>query len=146
MLPFSKISRCIIPSIAVLFVSCNTKVIDENNFSAYFGGEIINPKSSFLLLCKDNKVIDTLALDSNNKFSKKFDFLAPGMYIIKHSNNNKYVYFDKNDSLNLRINTNDFEHLSSFYGIGKDKNNFLLEMFASNIDNKNNLNFHYNKD
>jgi len=116
-----------------------------NDFSAYFGGEIINSKSQYILFCKDNNVIDTIYIDKNNKFSKKFDSIVPGMYIIKHSDKTKYVFFDKNDSLNLRINTKDFEHASSFYGIGKNKNNFLLEIFALNIDNKNNLDYHYGK-
>lgn len=130
---------------SIILFSCNDKKKDKNDFSAYFGGEIMNPKSQYLLFCRDNKVIDTLYIDENNKFSKKFDSLTPGMYILKHSNNTKYVFFDKNDSLNLRINTKDFEHASSFYGEGRDKNNFLLEMFASNIDIKNKLSFQYNK-
>lgn len=130
---------------SIILFSCNDKKKDKNDFSAYFGGEIINPKSQYLLFCRDNKVIDTLYIDENNKFLKKFDSLTPGMYILKNSNNTKYVFFDKNDSLNLRINTKDFEHASSFYGEGRDKNNFLLEMFASNIDIKNKLSFQYNK-
>lgn len=142
----NSIYKCLFLSIATLFCSCNKKVIDKNDYHAYFGGEIINPKASYILFCKDNKVIDTLFIDSSNKFTKRFDSLTPGMYIIKHGDKTKYVFFDKNDSLNLRINTKDFEHASSFYGTGKNKNNFLLEIFASNIDNKNNLDFHYNKD
>lgn len=132
-------------SLATLTLSCNKKEIDTNDFSAYFGGEVINPRAQYLLFFKDNNVVDTLFIDKNNKFSIKFDSLTPGMYIIKHSDKTKYVFFDKNDSLNLRINTKDFEHASSFYGTGKNKNNFLLELFAFNIDNKNNLDFHYGK-
>jgi len=128
-----------------LFFSCDRREISENDFSAYFGGEIINPKAQYILFCKDNQILDTIYIDNNNKFTKKFDSLIPGMYILKHNENTKYVFFDKNDSLNVRINTNDYSHLSSFYGIGRNKNNFLLEMFASNIDNKNNLDFHYKK-
>src|SRR5690606_4672541 len=103
-------------SFTTLLCSCNKKEIDINDFHAFFGGEVINPKSSYILFCKDNKIIDTLYIDNFNKFSKKFDSLTPGMYIIKHAENIKYVYFDKNDSLNVRINTRDFEHASSFFG------------------------------
>ncbi len=110
--------------------SCNKKKVEVNNLSAYFGGEIANAKANYLLLYKNDKIIDTLYLDKYNKFGKKFNFLSPGMYIIKHGTLTKYVYFDKNDSLHLHINTKDFENASSFYGDGKDKNNFLLEMFS----------------
>lgn len=137
--------KCLFLSITTLLCSCNKKTVDKNDFHAYFGGEIINPKASYILFCKDNKVIDTLHINSLNQFSKKFDSLTPGMYIIKHGDKIKYVFFDKNDSLNIRINTKDFEHASSFFGTGKNKNNFLLEIFASNIDDKNNLDFHYSK-
>jgi len=145
MFTIKQITKYLIASFSILFFSCNKKVIDKDNFSAYFGGEIINPKAQFILFCKDNKVLDTLFLDNNNRFSKKFDSLTPGMYIIKHNNNIKYAFFDKNDSLVVRVNTKDFEHASSFYGIGKDKNNCLLEMFATTIDNKNNLDYQYKK-
>lgn len=137
--------NCLIFSFATLTISCNHKEIDPNDYSAYFSGEVINPKAQFMLFCKDNEIIDTLYIDKYNKFAKKFDSLTPGMYIIKHNDKTKYVFFDKNDSLNLRINTKDFEHASSFFGIGKNKNNFLLELFAFHIDDKNNLDFHYGK-
>lgn len=133
-------------SLSTVFFSCDKKLVDPSDFSAYFSGEILNPRSEYILFCKDNQIVDTLYIDKQNRFSKKFDSLTPGMYILKHTNHTKYVFFDKNDSLNVRINTKDFEHASSFYGKGKDKNNFLLEMFASNIDNKNNLDYHYKKD
>lgn len=142
----NSIYKCLFLSITTLLCSCSKKEIDKNDFHAYFGGEIFNPKAPYILFCKDNEVIDTLHIDNSNKFSKKFDSLTPGMYIIKHGDKTKYVFFDKNDSLNLRINTKDFEHASSFFGTGKNKNNFLLEIFASNIDNKNNLDYHYSKD
>lgn len=132
-------------SVLFLSVSCNKKEIDTNDYHAYFGGEIIDAKSQYILFCKDNRVIDTLYIDKQNKFAKKFDSLTPGMYIIKHSDKSKYVFFDKNDSLSVRINTKDFEHASSFFGTGKNKNNFLLEFFACNIDNKNNLDYHFKK-
>ena len=125
--------------------SCESKKNDPTDQSAYFGGKINQPKSNYVLFCKDNTVMDTLYLNDDNEFGKKFDFLNPGMYIIKYGNNNKYVYFDKNDSLYLRINTQDFENLSSFYGNGSEKNNFLLELFAAIKDDNNNTDHIYKK-
>src|SRR5690606_35914569 len=61
-------------------------------------------------------------------------------------NNTKYVYFDKNDSLHLRINSKDFENLSSFYGTGKEKNNFLLELFSKVRSDHNRFDMLFEKD
>lgn len=130
----------------IAMFSCQKKANSTNDMSAYFGGKISQAKSSFVLFCKDNKVIDTLFLDNNNEFGKKFESLQPGMYIIKYGNNTKYVYFDKNDSLHLRINSKDFENLSSFYGIGKEKNNFLLELFSKVRSDHNRFDMLFEKD
>ena len=51
-----------------LFTSCKD-VIKSSDGVSYFGGEIINPNSKYVYLCKDNEVIDTIALDKNNRFS-----------------------------------------------------------------------------
>lgn len=112
--------------------SCKQK-FNESDYSAYIQGEVINPISDYVLFCKDEKVLDTLYLDQNNHFFKKFDSLAPGMYIYKHSPEFQYVYFDKNDSLNIRLNTRDFDHSIIFSGRGAEKNNFLMTLTVKNL-------------
>ncbi|WP_430613320.1 TlpA family protein disulfide reductase [Flavobacterium sp. JP2137] len=115
-----------------LFCSCK-KSFDANDYTAYFQGEIISPQENYVLFCKDNEVLDTLYLDQNNRFFKKFDSLSPGMYIYKHNPEYQYVYFDKNDSLNLRLNTRDFDHSIIFSGRGDQKNNFLMDLNTKNL-------------
>ena len=88
----------IIP-IVTLFCSCNNE-FKGSDYVAYFGGEIVNPKNTYVLFCKDNEVIDTLKLDKNNRFFILFDSLAPGMYTFKHEREYQYVYFDKNNMMN----------------------------------------------
>ncbi|WP_448606886.1 hypothetical protein [Paenimyroides ceti] len=134
-----------IPFLISLFFSCDKKDIEVNNFSAYFGGHIYHPKSDYILLYKQENLIDTLFLDKQNHFGKSFSFLAPGMYIIKHADERKYVYFDKNDSLFVRINAKDFDNASTFYGRGKDKNNCLLEFFAFSNQDRNDFFKNYKK-
>lgn len=120
-----------------LFASCN-KIFDGNNYVAYFGGEILNPNSKVVFLCKDNIVIDTIKLDDKNRFFKKYDSLSPGMYTFKHDPEYQQIYFDKNDSLMIRLNTNEFDNSLTFCGRGDEKNNFLIELFLKNEDDKNN--------
>lgn len=109
---------------------------DSDNFVAYFGGEILNPQDKFVLFMKDNEVIDTIYLDKNNRFIHKFDSLSPGLYTFKHHPEYQYVYFDKNDSLMVRLNTFDFDNSVVFCGRGDEKNNFLMELYLKNESDK----------
>ena len=119
----------------LLLTSCNKK-FDRDDYSAYFGGEVTNPLNRYVLFLKDNKVIDTIPLDRNNRFFKKFDSLAPGLYTFKHEPEYQYVYFDKNDSLMVRMNSNDFDESVIFCGRGEEKNNYLMEMYLKNESDK----------
>lgn len=126
-----------IPTVLILcfsagfFHSCREE-FTADNFTAYFGGEVANPMSRYVLLYKGNNLIDTLRLDKNNRFFKKFDSLAPGMYTFKHDPEYQYVYFEKNDSLMVSINTQSFDESIVFSGRGEQKNNFLMEMYLGN--------------
>lgn len=118
--------------------SCN-KEFAANDYVAYFGGEVLNPSAPYVLFCKENVVIDTIMLNKDNTFFKKFDSLTPGLYTFKHEPEYQYVYFDKNDSLKVSIDTNDFDESIVFCGRGDQKNNFLMEMYLRNENDKNNM-------
>ncbi|WP_395046675.1 TlpA family protein disulfide reductase [Flavobacterium sp.] len=128
-----------------LLCSCKQETKEEG-YKAYFGGEIINPNSKFVLLCKDNEVIDTIVLDDKNRFLKKYDSLVPGMYTFKHEPEYQQIYFEKNDSLMIRLNTNEFDNSLTFCGRGDEKNNFLMELFLKNEADKNTSFDLYDKD
>jgi hypothetical protein len=135
---FKDYIKYFLPLSIVLFstlTSCE-KVFKEDNFIAYFGGEIINPQERFVIFMKDNEVIDTIFLDKNNRFLHKFDSLAPGLYTFKHNPEYQYVYFDKNDSLMIRLNSFDFDNSIVFCGRGDEKNNFLMELYLQNEADK----------
>src|SRR5690606_9729481 len=82
--------------------------------------------------CKDNEVLDTIYLKDDNTFFKEFDSLKPGIYTFRHDPEYQYVYFDKNDSLMVNINTRDFDESIVFCGRGDRKNNFLMELYLLN--------------
>lgn len=131
LLPFSLL--CI-----TTFTSCE-KVFEEDNYVAYFGGEIINPQSKEVFFLKDGKVIDTIYLDKKNRFLHKFDSLAPGLYTFQHLPEYQYIFFDKNDSIMIRLNSHDFDNSLAFCGRGDEKNNFLIDQFLKNEKELNNL-------
>ncbi len=76
--------------------------------------------------------MDTIILNPDNTFFKKFDSLTPGLYSFRHNPEYQYIYFDKNDSLMIRVNSQDFDESITFCGRGDEKNNFLMELFLKN--------------
>lgn len=124
--------------VVALLTSCG-KEFKADNFTAFFGGEVVNPTSPYVIFCNDSGTCDTLPLDKNNRFFKKFDSLAPGLYTFKHEPEYQYVYFDKNDSLMVLINTQDFDNSIAFSGRGDLKNNFLMDAYLSNEKDKDNM-------
>lgn len=129
--------------LVTLLASCNGS---DDSYSAYFGGQVKNPRMPYILFAKDNKVIDTIPLDKNNHFFVKFDSLTPGMYSFKHEPDYQYIYFDKNDSLTVSIDGDNFDHSIIFSGRGDRKNNFMIELFMRNDEERKNSYDVYSQD
>jgi hypothetical protein len=121
---------------AVTFLSSCNREFKKDDYTAYFGGEVTNPTNQYVLFCKDTEVIDSFKLDKDNRFFMKFDSLAPGLYSFKNQPEYQYVYFDKNDSIMVRINAKDFDNSIVFCGRGDQKNNFLMDMYLKNEDDR----------
>jgi len=122
-------------TVVALFTSCNRE-FKKDDYTAYFGGEITNPTNPYILFCKDSKVIDSFKIGNDNRFFIKFDSLTPGLYSFKNEPEYQYVYFDKNDSIMVRINAKDFDNSIVYCGRGDQKNNFLMEMYLQNEDDR----------
>lgn len=116
--------------LTLLLFSCNST--KNKNAITYFGGQIINPKSNYVLFLKDDKIIDTLKLDDGNRFMKGFKSLSEGLYIFKHGIEFQYVYLEPKDSILVRLNTWDFDESIVFTGNGSSKNEFLINLFLQN--------------
>ena len=129
----------LIPTLLLILMSSCKKEFSGDNYVAYFGGEVANPNNPYVLFCKNNVVIDTILLNKDNTFFKKFDSLTPGLYSFKHEPEYQYVYFDKNDSIKVHIDSKDFDESIIFCGRGDRKNNFLMEMYLRNEKDKNNM-------
>lgn len=142
---YSYINFILLSILLTSMTSCKDGIIGGNHV-AYFGGEIENPKSNFIVFMKDEKVIDTFYLDKENRFFHKFDSLTPGLYSFKDEAEYQYVFFDKNDSIMVRLNSNDFDNTLMFCGRGDEKNNFMMELFLKDLNLKNNMFEVYEKD
>lgn len=119
--------------IMLAFASCGK----DDAYTAYFGGQVTNPRAPYILFSRGNNVLDTIPLGKDNRFFIKFDSLTPGMYSFKYDTDYQYVYFDKNDSLGVSFDSQDFDHTVVFSGRGERKNNFMVELYMYNEADRN---------
>lgn len=102
--------------------------------TVYFGGEIVNPTSDYVVLFKHDVVIDSAKLDENNRFSFRLEDIEEGLHHFDHAPELQYVYFEKGDSLLARLNTVAFDESLVFSGSNEQVNNFMIEMFLNYED------------
>ncbi len=99
--------------------------------SVILSGEIVNPTSEFVVLFKDDMVIDSAKLDINHHFTFNLPGIEEGLYHFDHSPELQYVYLQEGDSMLIRLNTIEFDESLVFSGEGSEINNFLIEMFLA---------------
>ena len=102
----------------------------------YFAGEIVNPTSDYVVLYKNNVVVDSAKLDANNRFSFSLDSVDEGLHHFDHIPQYQYVYLEKGDSLLIRLNASAayFDESLVFSGDNELVNNFMIEMFLTHED------------
>ncbi|MBT8322545.1 MAG: transaldolase, partial [Eudoraea sp.] len=116
--------------LCILFVwSCGEK--DSNTSSVFFAGEIVNPTTNKVVLYKGDTPLDTAFLDMSNRFVMKLDSVSAGLHHFQHHPEEQYVYLEKGDSIQLRLNTINFDESLVFSGTGEAINNFMVEMFLA---------------
>ncbi|MCX7552154.1 TlpA family protein disulfide reductase [Xanthomarina sp. F2636L] len=120
---------CLLVLFGLTLVSCKKDSKQDKGDVAYIGGEIINPSNNYVVLLKANSVIDTMTLDSKNRFIYKLDQLNSGLYTFSHGGEIQMVLLEPNDSIMLRLNTMDFDESLVFTGNGAKKNNYLINLF-----------------
>lgn len=131
---FLMLARYIILSFALLSITYGCKVNSgSDNAHAFVGGEIINPKNkSIVLFNTEGKVVDSLHLDSNNRFIYKIENLHSGLYSFTHGGEYQLILLEPNDSVMFRLNTYDFDESLVFTGVGARKNNYLIDTYLTN--------------
>lgn len=114
--------------------ACSKK--EKPVLSASVMGEIVNPQSSSVVLLRNNKMIDSVLLDRENRFYYTFDSLRPGLYTFRHNYASHYesqmFFIEQGDSIQLRLNTRDFDESLMYSGAAAAKNNFLMKLFYEN--------------
>lgn len=112
--------------------SCKTNKNETAHSNAFFGGEIINPKSNYIVLKYNKKFIDSIALNDKNRFEYTIKNARAGLYYFFHGRELQSVLIEPGDSLMLRLNTYDFDESIVFTGKGAKENNYLMDLFLEN--------------
>ncbi len=123
--------RLAICLIYVLSISCS----QNKNNDTYFGGGIVHPKDDYVILIRDNNIIDSIKLDNKGHFHYKFNLDEPALFTFKHGYEPQTVFLNPGDSLRLRLNTLEFDASLVFSGDGAAENNFLIENYLLNQKN-----------
>lgn len=113
-------------------VACATKSGECPSIT--LNGEIVNPTSDYVVLYKDDMVMDSAKLDQDHRFVFNLQGIEEGLYHFEHSPELQYVYLQEGDSIVIRLNTMEFDESLVFSGQGSAINNFLVEMFLVNED------------
>jgi hypothetical protein len=122
---------CLLLLFGLSLVSCKKDGAELEEDVVYFGGEVINPSTNYVILHKGNMVIDTLTLDSKNRFNYKLEHISPGLYTFSHGGEIQMVLLEPNDSIMFRLNTKEFDESLVYTGKGSKKNNYLIDLFLN---------------
>ncbi|WP_299610372.1 hypothetical protein [uncultured Aquimarina sp.] len=129
---------CFICLSSCCLLSCDsTEEVTSNH--VYLGGEIVNPNTDYVVLFKGDDYQDTIYLDKNNRFLHKIENIKDGLYSFRHNPEYQLILLEKGDSILMRLNTLEFDESLVFTGKGSRKNNFLIDMFLQNEDERNQL-------
>ncbi|MEM1260583.1 MAG: transaldolase, partial [Bacteroidota bacterium] len=126
--------RLLLFSFFVGLLSCTEENTPKE--TVYFAGEIVNPTSDYVVLYKNDAVVDSAQLNEHNRFSFTLNNVDEGLHHFKHAPQLQYVFLEKGDSLLIRLNASPayFDESLVFSGDNDVVNNFMIEMFLTHED------------
>jgi len=113
--------------------SCTTNTELNKNTLVY--GKIVNPLDQFLILSKNDKVLDTILLNKDGAFNFEFTQEEESIYFFRHGAEKQMLYTKPGDSVAFRLNTLAFDESIVFDANSADENNFLINSFLLNEKN-----------
>ncbi len=113
-------------------IACGDKKDVED--TVYFGGEIVNPTSDYVVLFKNDVIVDSAKINDDNRFSFRLKNVEEGLHHFDHAPELQYVYLEKGDSIIIRLNTVAFDESLVFSGSNEQVNNFMIEMYLNYED------------
>ena len=112
----------------VLLFVVGCKNSDQVASAVFIGGDIINPSNNYVVLYDTQNRIDTLYLNSENRFLYHFTDFKPGIHSFVHGGKHQSILLEVSDSIMMHINTHDFDESIVYNGFGAKKNNYLINL------------------
>ena len=109
--------------------ACDSSQNKESN-RTYLGGEIVNPKRGYVLLEKNDNIVDSIPLDAHNRFLYEFKDFESGLYRFVHWEH-QLLHIEPGDSIMIRVNTLEFDESLSFSGKGSERSRFLIDLYLN---------------
>lgn len=91
-----------------------------------FSGKIENPTVKSVSVFQGREKIKEIQLEQDGTFSDTLT-VENGYYNLDHGREVAYMYLEKGDSINVSLDTKEFDETIKYSGIGSGKNNFLAE-------------------
>ena len=91
-----------------------------------FSGKIENPTVKSVSVFQGREKIKEIQLEQDGTFSDTLT-VENGYYNLDHGREVAYMYLEKGDSINVSLDTKEFDETIKYSGIGSSKNNFLAE-------------------
>lgn len=133
-------------SIGVLLITLACIDNSGENSITFFGGKIKNPKGEYVYFSKNGNYLDSARIDSNNKFTFHLDSIELGLYIFHHGPEFQFLYLEPKDSLQIYLNTWDFDESLIFSGTQAGKNNYLIKLWLEQERFEKNFKYNYRLD
>lgn len=130
--------------VSLLFFSCEKE--NKTSKEIFIKGQIANPSSEYVIISKNNINIDTLVLDSNNRFEGTIKGIEAGLYVFRHPPENQVIFLEPGDSTLVWLNTLEFDESLNFSGKGSEKSNFLTNLYLLNQQDNNLILSYYKLD
>lgn len=116
----------------LVFLSCQSE--RSSSEAVILSGQIVNPTNEYVVLYKNDQVVDSARLDENNRFNFTLLDIDEGLHHFDHNPEQQYVFLEKGDSMLIRLNTMAFDESLVFSGSNEQVNNFMIEMFLNYED------------
>ena len=111
-----------------LFLVLSCHKTHKTSRAVFIGGDIINPTNDYVVLYDTKDQIDTLFLNTENRFAYRFSDFKPGIHSFVHGGKHQSILLEAQDSIMMHINTHDFDESIVFNGDGAKKNNYLINV------------------
>ncbi|GAB5563069.1 MAG: hypothetical protein Wins2KO_01320 [Winogradskyella sp.] len=97
---------------------------------ALFSGKIENPTGEVITIYKGRDMVKEITLNDDNTFADTLK-IEKGYYTLNHGREGSAIYLVPGNSIQLTLNTEEFDETLTYTGLGSENSNFLAKKFLN---------------